>query len=184
MAKKQRFLQADKTEKIHSSPRQESTFLYFTGKGDNIESGKIGDGESLFLSNTSGLSEVSTVVSFTENVFLKDGYFFWENAAHGDEVSLEVFLPGNTPFPHPTEAGNSIIINGVPQYITASPTPDSTWTGTHVFSPYDITMFRFVNSFSLIGSNNQGLCLESSDAVEIESELSIRFIMKTPETQH
>lgn len=178
--KKSRYLQVDKTEKIYSSPRQEGTLLYFTGAGDDVANNKIGEGPSMYIVNTSGLSTITKHVQFTENVFLKDGYIFWENAAPGDRASLIVYIPAGVPFKSPTEQGNAILVDGTPQYVTASTTPDETWVGTHIYSPIDIDLIRFVNKFHMIGTNVHGLCIESDDAAEVEPELKLRIEVYSP----
>jgi hypothetical protein len=78
--KKSRYLQIDKTEKIYSSPRQEGTYLYFTGAGDDMNNSRIGEGPSMYMTNGSALDKVSKEIQFLETVFIKDGYLFWENA--------------------------------------------------------------------------------------------------------
>jgi hypothetical protein len=178
--KKSRYLQIDKTEKVYSSPRQEGTYLYFTGAGDDMNNGKIGEGPSMYMTNGSASDKVSKEVQFLETVFLKDGYLFWESAKVGDRVSLTVFLPANTPYLSETEQGNAVLVGGVPQYITASQVPDETWTGTHLYFPVDVDLIRFVNKFHLIGSNSHGLCIESNDAAEIDSMLKFRLEIYSP----
>jgi hypothetical protein len=175
MARTSRYLQVDNTEKIHTSPRQEGTFLYFTGRGDTET--EVGKGEAFILTNTEGSSYKEMITGFNETVFLKDGYVFWQNAKVGDEVSLEIILPANTPYMSDTQTGNAGIIdeNGTISYITASQTPDETWTGTHLLFPMEVTLFRFVNSFSLLGTNEHGLVLESPDVAEVESSLKFKL---------
>ena len=177
--KKSRYLQVDKTEKIHTSPRQEGTFLYFTGRGDTDTS--VGDGKCLRLTNESGLQYKEIITGFNETVFIKDGYVFWQNATVGDSVSLEVILPANTPYISEAQTGNAGVVdeNGTISYITASQTPDETWVGTHLLFPINVALFRFVNSFSLLGTNEHGLVLNSPDAAEIGPELKFRLSFKS-----
>lgn len=58
--------------------------------------------------------------------------------------------------------------------------PDETWNGTHFMFPMDVTLFRYVNEFALLGTNHAGLILESSDTAEIQKELKIKFILNSP----
>lgn len=181
MAKKSRFLQHDKTEKVFTSPRQEGTFLYITSRGDDVINKIRGKGTPLIIDNSNNpLDKRSIETQFIDNVFMKDGIVFWENASLGDSISLELVLPANTPFPSETNTGNAELIDGNIQYITASQTPDSTWIGSYLLFPIDVTMFRFVNEFSLIGTNHHGLTLESSDTAEIPKEFKIRFTLISP----
>jgi hypothetical protein len=180
MARRSRYLQVDNTEKIHTSPRQEGTFLYFTGRGDSETEG-IGHGEAFRLTNENGDTYKEIITGFSETVFLKDGYVFWQNATVGDSVSLEVILPANTLYLSETQQGNAGVVdeNGTISYITASQTPDETWVGTHLLFPIDVTLFRFVNNFSLVGTNEHGLLLESPDAAEVEGDLKFRLSFKS-----
>lgn len=178
--KQAKYLQIDKTEKVYSSPRQEGTYLYFTGTGDNTASGAIGEGSSLFLTNTEAEKTVARSVQFIEEVYLKDGYIFWQNAVVGDRASLLVYLPANTPTPSEEDTGNAVLVDGVPTYITASETPDETWVGTHLYFPVDVDLIRFVNKFHLMGTNVHGLCIESSDAAHIPKELMFRLELYSP----
>jgi hypothetical protein len=180
MAKKSRFLQHDKTEKMFTSPRQEGTYLYITSKGDDIANNIRGKGSSLIIDNTIDKSSTKIIeTQFIDNIFMKDGIIFWENAVLGDTISLELVLPANVPFLSETTTGNAVIIDGVPTYITTSQIPDQTWTGTHIYFPMDVVLFRFVNEFCLIGTNYTGLTLESSDTAEIPKEFKIRLLLNS-----
>ena len=177
MAKRQRLLQRDKTEKVYSSPRQEDTYLYFTGTGDDISGNRVGEGSSLYLINTDGNKNVVKEAQFLEDIYLKDGYLFWQNAAIGDRVSMEVYLPANVVMVHDEEKGNA---DADGEYVTDSETPDETWIGTHIKFPFDYTLIRFVNKFNLIGDNTHGLCIESTDAALIAKELKMKVIVYSP----
>lgn len=177
--KKSRFLLPDGTEKLSNTPRPEGTFLYFTSAGDDIENGVIGKGSHLVIDNTiDSVSERSVEVQFLDDIYLKDGYAFWENATCGDYLDCEVVLPANTPMPIDTKNGNADLVNGRVTYITMSPTPDSTWVGNYMMLPTDYVVNRFVNSFHLLGTNTTGIVLESSDAVLINNFLKIRVTYK------
>ena len=181
MAKKSRYLQVDKTEKFYTTPRQEGTFLYFTGRGDDIATGATGAGQQFLLTNTSvdPVSYKEVIGQFNETVFLKDGYIFWQNAVPGDRVSLEIVLPAGVVHPCADQKGNAADVNGEIVNITASATPDETWVGTHFLFPIDMVLFRFVNELSLVGSNEHGLVLESPDAAEIPSYMQFRLSFKS-----
>lgn len=179
MSKKSRFLKEDNTEKVYSSPREEGTFLYFSGSGDLED--KVGEGTPFRLDNTEAKEYSEIVTGFNENVFLKDGFVFWENAKLGDSVSLDIFLPANEVYPSVQSTGNAGIVDedGTIDYITDSSTPDETWTGTHIKFPIDVTLFRFVNKFNLLGTNTQGIMLPSSDLAEVEKVLKFKFSFKS-----
>jgi len=181
MARKVDFVQHDGTKKILTTPRQEGTFLYFTGKGDDIANGLVGKGTDMSLINSAGEAVMSVECSFLDDVFLKDGMAFWEGAVFGDTVDMEIVLPANTPMPSEDETGNAGIIDaqGTISYITASPTPDETWTGAYYLFPMDYVAHRFVNSFPMNGTNNVGTVLESSDTAEIENIFKFRITVNS-----
>lgn len=178
--KKSRFTQPDGTETIHTSPRQADTYLYLTGAGDDVVGGRIGEGTSLFIQNPEGLNEVSVEAQFTGVIFLKDGYVFWENAAVGDRVSLDMYLPAGIPLESDTGTGNAAEVDGEITYITDSQSLDETWVGTHLLFPIDVVLNRFVNKLHLLGSNTHGLVLESTDAIAVPKEIKLKVRVVSP----
>ena len=179
---KKKSISRNGTEKMFSTPSQDGTYLYFTSKGDDISSGVIGKGQVMAISNQSGLLSSSVECQFSEDIFLKDGFLFWENAIFGDTVSLEIILPANTPVLSAEDKGNAAEVNGVITYITASQTPDETWTGTHNLFPMDFVVNRFVNSIYLMGANHHGLVLESSETALVSSIMKFRLTYKNVNT--
>lgn len=175
-----RFLQSDGTEKVYTSARQEGTSLYYTNAGDNVETQTRGAGTELLISNPDALSEVSVECQFIDNIFLKDGILMWEGASFGDTIDMEIVLPANQPMPSDDGLGNADLVDGIIQYITASETPDETWTGNYFLFPVDYVVNRFVNGLAIMGSNHHGLMLESSDTSEVPSIFMIRLTYKSP----
>jgi hypothetical protein len=166
----------DGTSKIYASPSFDGTYLYFTGAGDNKETGAIGEGQRLVITNEEDDSTSSFIeCSFNEDVYLKDGFAFWSDAVSGDEISLEVVLPKDTPMPSINKNGNADLVDGTITYITDSSTPDETWTGNYFLFPVDYCVSRFVNKMSITGSNNKGLILESSDTAIIPKIFKIKL---------
>jgi hypothetical protein len=170
-----KFKQQDGTEKIFTTPRQEGTYLYFTGRGDDVVNDTIGDGEAMQMSNKTSPSAAKTVtVSFTEDIWLKDGYVLWTGAQFGDYATMEVYLPANTYYKTPQSTGNFDLVDGA--YV-ANPT----WTGEYLALPMDYTLNRFVNKIPLMGDAPHGVLLESSDVDMIAKELKMRIIMGSPD---
>lgn len=174
MSKITRYTQLDGTEKMFTTPRQEGTYLYFTGYGDDLVNDIIGKGQKLsidFAGETN--TEKSIVFGFTTDVYLKDGVLMWQGAIFGDEVTLEVFLPANTYYKTPHSNGNFDLVDG--QYVA-----NATWTGEFLSLPVDHTILRFVNGVPICGDNHIGLWLESSDVDLIRKELRLRGTVKSP----
>jgi len=174
-----RNINRDGSLKIFSSPSERGTYLYFTGRGDDLVNGIVGKGEKLDLINPDAEQEVSIDIGFTETVYLKDGYMFWENAQYGDTISLEVILPANTPMPMPDGNGNADYVDGGITYITTSSVRDETWVGAFMLVPEDTAILRFINDVSLIGTNTTGVVLESMDTAKIIKELRFRLVLKS-----
>ena len=152
---------------INNTARQDSSYLYVTGAGDDLVNGVVGDGEKMLLQNASS-GEVSAQTGFIEDIWLKDGYLFWSNAIIGDEVNLEIILPANTFFVNPKGQGNYDLVNG-------APSPNVANTGLYMMYPIDITLNRFVNRLDLVGTNDIGMAIESNDTAYVPTQLKFRF---------
>ncbi len=176
------YVQHDGTKKMLTTARQEGTYLYFTGKGDDVANGLVGKGSKLILENPSGDTTSFMECAFIDDLFLKDGMAFWENAVFGDSVSMEIVLPAGQPMPAEAMNGNADVVdeNGTISYITASQAPDETWVGNYFLFPMDYVVHRFVNEFPLNGSNNIGTVLESSDTAEIAKIFKFKITMNSP----
>ena len=174
MAKKQKYSQLDGTEKLFTTPRQEGTYLYYTGYGDDLVNQTIGNGQKLSIDNSIAPStEKSIVFGFTDDLFIKDGVLSWSGAVFGDEVFLEIFLPMNTFFKTPHSTGNFDLVAG--QYVE-----NPSWTGEYLYLPVDHVLNRFVNGAPIMGDNHIGLWLESSDIDFISNKLLFRGRIKSP----
>jgi len=182
MALKHSVIHRDGTTKVYLSPAIPGQFLTFTNKGDDVLNGTIGTGNNLFINNPTGLLTTSTEIQFIEDVQLKDAYVFWENALPGDFLIGEVILPASTPFKKADKKGNAEMINGTVQNITASTTPDSTWTGSYILFPVDVPIVKFLNDMPLYGTNNIGTILESVGVALIYKELKQRLTYKRYDT--
>jgi hypothetical protein len=169
MGIKRETMHRDGSPKIYATPAIKNTYLYFTSCGDDINNKIIGGGQPMIIEGSSDGSPVQTSCQFLEDIYLKDGMLFWENAVLGDSLTIEVVLPAYTLMPHPTNNGNANLDSNGNPVIIGNMTPDETWVGEYLYLPIDYPVFRFVNKLHLIGSNCHGLILESSDAALIQS---------------
>ena len=160
--------QRDGTLKIFASARQANTLLYLTARGDDLVNSKIGEGSPLLIQNNGIDTETSVETQFLDDVYLKDGYVYWQNASPGDSVSCEIVLPANTLFPSDNGTGNYDIVDNVP-------VSNSSGTGNYIMYPIDIVVNRFVNRFLILGTNTVGTVLESQDTALIPKQLKFRF---------
>lgn len=170
----------DGTQKIYSSPANENQYLYFTCAGDDMGNKIIGSGEKLIFDNSAGSGVISKEIQFLEDIQLKDGYLFWENAVFGDSVSVEIVLPANVPMEKTDNKGNAALVDGTIQYITASQTPDETWNGTHLLLPIDLPVVKFVNQMHILGTNVIGTILESSGVALIKDIFKLKVTVTSP----
>lgn len=176
MGLNKKFIQPDGTEKLFTSPRFEGTYLYVTSRGDDLTNNVVGAGNQFYYKNTEVKTYHEICFGFIETIYLKDGIAFWKNAVPGDEITVEAYIPAYTPFLCPTGRGNvNVSESGEVQFVTASTTPDETWTGTHIFSDQDISVIRFINKAILFGTNEHGLVIESQDAAEIVKDLNLKL---------
>jgi len=172
---------SDGSPKVFTSPKQDDTYLYITGAADDIINQTVGEGEKFLIINADGLDETFVTGKFIDDVYIKDGYVTWLSAIPGDSISLELILPANTPLKSETNSGNCIItVDGEAQYITASPSADDSWIGTHIIAPVDVAVSRFVNKLHLLGTNTTGMVMESSDAAFIPKELVLKISLTSP----
>lgn len=170
----------DGAQKIYSSPAEENQYIYFTCVGDDVINKTVGNGGKLIFDNFSSTNTISKEVQFLEDIQLKDGYLFWDNAVLGDFVDVEIVLPANTPMEKPDNKGNASLVNDTIQYITASQTPDETWKGSHLLLPIDMPVVKFANQLHIMGSNVMGTVLESSGAALIKSIFKVRVTVTSP----
>jgi len=177
MSFKHQVLHRDGSPKVYESPSISGEYLYFTSRTDDIDNKIVGKGPKLFLENTNALEEKHIIGQFLEDIQVKDAYVFWEGATWGDSLTVEVVLPANTPYP--SDRGNINIIDGNIVPCTTSQIPDSTWTGTHMYFPIDVSLIRFINEFMLNGSNSVGTVLKSKGVALIKKELQIKMILKS-----
>jgi hypothetical protein len=79
-------------KRFHTSPRPNGTITYFAGGGDN---GGVGNGADMVFDITSGDTEVSKILSFSEDVNVKDGIVITKNAPLGSKISVEILDPSD-----------------------------------------------------------------------------------------
>ena len=169
-------LHRDGSPKMYNSPANEGQYLYFTCAGDDIQNKKVGEGDTTLITNPDGLTKIIKEIQFLEDVQLKDGYIFWENAVVGDHLCVEIVLPANTPLPSATNKGNvNFAKDG-----SIVPVVDESWTGTHIFIPFDIPVVKFVNKMHLFGTNVKGTVLESLGVALVKSIFKLRVTFHTP----
>lgn len=175
MGKVSNFVQLDGTPKMYVSSRQDNTRLYYTSRFDDHVNNVRGAGVEMLFRNTDATSKMVVEGKFIEDIYLKDGCIMWQDAAVGDNVSMEIILPANVPMPRVERDGNYDLIDG--QLVE-----NTNGTGTLVMYPIDIIVERFVNKVLLLGTNTTGLILESSDTAIVPSIFKFRMTVESPTT--
>jgi hypothetical protein len=87
-------------------------------------------------------------VKFADDVYIRDGEIRYLNAGFDSHLTIEVFCPPNTLFPHPTKQGTLDLVNG-------SFVPNNTNTGVYMTAPVEVKLFRFINDMHLVGADSK-----------------------------
>ena len=175
MAKQSNFVQMDGTPKIYVSSRQENSRLYYTSEFDDVVGGNRGGGASMLFRNTDAKEELILEGSFIDDIYLKDGYLMWEEAAVGDCVSMEIVLPANQPMPKAERDGNYDLTD-------TGFVENTEGTGGYIMYPVDIIIDRFVNNLLILGTNTTGFIMTSSDTAILPNIFKVRMTISSPTT--
>jgi hypothetical protein len=162
------YIQRDGTRRMFTSPKQGDTTLYITSRGDNIETGERGTGDTFLIQDLSD-GEKTISIQFIDDIYVKDGVVLWQNAKPGDRASLEIVLPENTMFPSPNGTGN-YDINTYGEVVE-----NTEGTGEYMMYPVPVTLNRFVNEIMMLGDNTVGYVIESADTAFVPKQLVMRL---------
>ncbi len=127
-----------------ASDRPKDHYRHFTGRGDDVALGKIGQGERIHLIAEPG--QTATLdVKFVDDVYIRDGKIRYLNAGFDSHLNIDVVCPPGVPFPAPNGNGTLDRVGG--QFV-----PNANGTGTYMTAPVEVVLFRFLNEFHLVGS--------------------------------
>lgn len=119
---------------VHASPKpltDNVNYVVWTGAGDNIGSGQVGDGDILVFEMTPGVAEVIKDVRFDPihgKVWIHEGFVMWANAGIGDNISSVIMGEAS---PLQTFANLDLVID---ENHWVKPAPGGPGTGTHGFA--------------------------------------------------
>lgn len=173
MSKQSNYIQLDGTPKLYVSSRQENSKIYYTSRFDDHVTNTRGTGKEMMFRNTDANKQMVIEGKFIDDVYLKDGYLMWEDAAVGDNVSMEIILPANQPMPKAQRDGNYDLVDG-------EMVENTTGTGGYIMYPIDIVVERFVNKVLILGTNTTGFIMTSSDTALMNSIFKMRFTLNSP----
>jgi len=116
---------------VHSSATPTSGnskfHLVWTGAGDDIVGGTIGDGDLIVIQNAIGQSTAFIDVEFLSNgglTFIHEGYARWSNGGIGDYLTARVLA-------HPSVVQTSVNLDLIMSGNYILPAPGGAGTGTH-----------------------------------------------------
>jgi len=121
------------------------TYAVWTGAGDDIQTGEIGDGEVLAFGMTQGVASVSKDVKFDPThgrVWIHEGYLRYTGAGSGDYVSADVIATA-------TNLQQLANLDLVVDSNWVKPAPGGAGTGTHGWADANIVLIP--RSFSKDG---------------------------------
>lgn len=135
---------------VHSSPKPDisglTTYAVWTGAGDDMGTGNIGDGPLLHFASEVGVAQKTVDVEFHEDhgrVWLHEGYVKFSDAGSGDEMSAGVVA-------NATPLQTSVNLDLVIENNWVKFAPGGPGTGTHGFADASkIALIR--RSYSLDG---------------------------------
>lgn len=132
---------------ITASDRPKDHYRHFTSCGDDMVNQVRCAGEHLIFQVPPGETQVKEA-QFFDDLYLKDGYIRYENAAIGSHVTVDIVAPAGIPYPAIFKNGNCDIVNGV---IVAN----TTNTGVYFVNPNaEETFLRFVNQVLILGTGD------------------------------
>lgn len=118
---------------VHSSPKpliDQTTYVVWTGAGDIIGSGQIGNGDPLVFVLQPGTPEVSKDIYFDPihgRVWIHEGFVMWKDAGIGDNISAVIMA-------QPSQLQTFANLDLVIQDNWVKPAPNGPGTGTHGFA--------------------------------------------------
>ena len=85
-------------KRFHSSPRPEGLTTYFTGVGDDTSDPDeanwvVGGGTEAYIEMTSADTDKSVILTFTEDVWIKDGIIFYDSVPFGATIDVYINHP-------------------------------------------------------------------------------------------
>jgi hypothetical protein len=80
----------DGRQKVYATPKPHDTSTYFTGAGDDTT---IGDGARLLFNLGPSDTSSSVDITFSKDVWIKDGFMIVDNAPFGAYININVVHP-------------------------------------------------------------------------------------------
>lgn len=130
---------------ITASDRPKDHYRHYASAGDDLENGIRGGGQELIFVVPPG--ETQTIdTQFLEDIYIKDGTAFFEDAAIGSHISVHIVAPRNVPYPAIFGNGNFDLVNG-------NLVPNGTGSGDYFVDTDSENVFlRFMHKMLILGS--------------------------------
>ena len=133
---------SDGKQIITASDRPANNYRYYTSRGDNMTTGKIGEGPHMTFWVPPGEMQ-SVDVQFVQDCYAKDGQAHYYGVEDHCHVEVQIICPAGVPFPAPTGNGNYDLVG-------TTWTPNITNTGKYYILGTETPVFRFVNMYPLM----------------------------------
>lgn len=132
---------------ITSSDRPKDHYRHFTSCGDDMVNRVRCTGDQLMFQVPPG-ETVTKEAQFIDDLYLKDGFIRYENAALGSHITVDIVAPAGVPYPAIFKNGNCDIVNGV-LVMNASN------TGSYNIDPNaEATFMCFAKQVLIFGTDN------------------------------
>lgn len=175
---------ADNKLAIHESSRPDiggkAFATYWTGAGDNLDTGEIGGGDLLAI-----LTEPSTVVNSIDvkfdpqygDVYIHEGYAMWSGAGFGDCLSVEVIAPA-------TQLQTSVNLDYEMDDHKVKYASGGPGAGTHGFAANPVLVPNRLGTGYWDYNGTLSYCAGQTGAYDIfdEEQITGRFINRVPVT--
>lgn len=130
---------------ITSSDRPKDHYRHYTSAGDNLSTGKRGEGQELMFIVPPGETQVIDA-KFLEGIYIKDGSAYFQDAALGSHISVHIVAPIGVPYPAIFGNGNIDIVNN--QVV-----PNNNGTGDYFIDSVKENVFlRFMHKYLILGT--------------------------------
>lgn len=131
---------------VTTSDRPPNTYRYYSSKGDNLQTGKIGEGAHMTFWVPPG-EMMSIDVQYIENIWAKDGQAHYHGVEDHCHLDVVVVCPAGVPFEAPSHDGN-YDFDGT-QWIA-----NTTNSGKYFIIGSETVVYRFVNKYPLMKNAN------------------------------
>lgn len=158
---------------ITASDRPKDHYRHYSSAGDDLSTGVRGDGQELIFIVPPGQTQVIDA-KFIDDIYIKDGMAFFQDAEIGSHISVHIVAPIGTPYPAIFGNGNTDIVNG--QIIA-----NTNQTGDYFIDAVKENVFlRFMHKHLILGTER--LMTSAPEPSFLPTPCSQRFVVYNAST--